>query len=304
MKLKLCLEVLYAPLCIRPWWDKQGCSIPSQSKLLHLYQFHSIPLSVLENFQHAHWTLSLSKGAYQCYCSLLLSNFSAINSEQVLWEAHACIVSWLSRWKRVLYPFQCPALILKRPLNSHSYSIVWSSMASSPRTKKKVVFHLKKAIDSVPHQAIPTKLHDLQVPSILLHWLSNYLFSKLQCVVFKGYPSLWLPVRSGVPQSSVFPVFTHNLKKSKFMLISFKCSSHHLLESIKHYNCLGIWWSQLEKTHFCKAQQTLGYMFWTFTSHCSPSYLILLYHTQVLSEICTLTTCSSSLFSLIELLKL
>ena len=66
-----------------------------------------------------------------------------------------------------------------------------------------VFFDIHKAVDSVPHQALLNKLSSLNIPFILLRWLTGYLTSRLQHVALGGVCSPWLPVKSGVPQGSV-----------------------------------------------------------------------------------------------------
>ena len=68
-----------------------------------------------------------------------------------------------------------------------------------------VFINIKKAFDSVPHQALLNKLSSLNIPFILHRWLTNYLRSRLQRVVLSGAISPWL---TGVPQDSVLgPLF-------------------------------------------------------------------------------------------------
>jgi len=62
-----------------------------------------------------------------------------------------------------------------------------------------VFIDIKKAFDSVPHQALLNKFSSLKIPFNLHRWLTNYLHSRLQSVVLSGAISLWLPVKSGFP---------------------------------------------------------------------------------------------------------
>ena len=64
-------------------------------------------------------------------------------------------------------------------------------------------FDIKKAFDSVPHQALLNRLFTLNLPLHVFRWLTSYLSTRLQRVVLSGAESSWLPVKSAVPQGSI-----------------------------------------------------------------------------------------------------
>ena len=89
---------------------------------------------------------------------------------------------------------------------------------------------------------------------------------------------------------------TLNSDKSKFMLISHSqtqsCPSFYLngieLERVQQYKYLGVWisdnlsWEKHVEYICSKAHHHLGYLFQTFSPHCTPQALIYLYRAQVL----------------------
>ena len=60
-----------------------------------------------------------------------------------------------------------------------------------------------KAFDSVPHNELLLKLHNLGVSGDLWLWLQCYLEGRSQCVCIDGSRYSFLPVISGVPQGSI-----------------------------------------------------------------------------------------------------
>ena len=64
----------------------------------------------------------------------------------------------------------------------------WHTTLESHKQVACVFFDLRKAFDSVPHQALLNKLHNLQVPGTLLLWLFNYLSNRHQWVIWMVLP--------------------------------------------------------------------------------------------------------------------
>ena len=66
-----------------------------------------------------------------------------------------------------------------------------------------IFFDLQKAFDSVPHGPLIDKLISLNVPTVLVSWISSYLYNRKQQVGVCGVNSDPVNVTSGVPQGSV-----------------------------------------------------------------------------------------------------
>ena len=59
-----------------------------------------------------------------------------------------------------------------------------------------------KAFDRIDHNIIITKLRDLEVPAVLLHWIHAFLSMRKQRVKLHGVCSEWTTVNGGVPQET------------------------------------------------------------------------------------------------------
>ena len=66
-----------------------------------------------------------------------------------------------------------------------------------------VIMDFSKAFDTVPHQRLLFKLHNLGVTGKTHTWVTNFLCKRRQRVVVDGEHSQWVQVRSGVPQGTV-----------------------------------------------------------------------------------------------------
>ena len=71
------------------------------------------------------------------------------------------------------------------------------------------ILDFSKAFNKVPHQRLLNKLHHHRIKNILLEWLGDFSFGRIQRVVY-GESSAGATLISGVPQGSLrtapFPV--------------------------------------------------------------------------------------------------
>ena len=61
----------------------------------------------------------------------------------------------------------------------------------------------RRAFDSVPHERLLRKLHDMGIRGSLLEWLRSFLTGRKQRVIVNGSVSDWTTVGSGIPQGTV-----------------------------------------------------------------------------------------------------
>ena len=94
-----------------------------------------------------------------------------------------------------------------------------------------IIMDFSKAFDTVPHQRLLHKLHNMGIRGQLHSWINYFLTKRQQCVVLDGCRSSSAPVESGVPQGTVlgpllFLVYINDLPtalKSNIRLFADDC---------------------------------------------------------------------------------
>ena len=66
-----------------------------------------------------------------------------------------------------------------------------------------ILLDFQKAIDTVPHQRLLCKLSSYGIQNQLYSWIDSWLTQRKQQVIVDSLASVWVPVKSGVPQGTV-----------------------------------------------------------------------------------------------------
>jgi len=74
----------------------------------------------------------------------------------------------------------------------------------------KASLDLNKAFDSILHTQLLLKLRSVGIIGSVWTWLQSYLYGRNQCVLVNNRLSKPLPVRSGVPQSSILAIHSQS----------------------------------------------------------------------------------------------
>ena len=80
---------------------------------------------------------------------------------------------------------------------------VWTEALSHNLPVDVVFLDFAKAFDTVPHERLLAKIHNLGIKNNILKWIRNFLMGRRQRVKVNGALSDWIDVTSGVPQGSV-----------------------------------------------------------------------------------------------------
>ena len=79
----------------------------------------------------------------------------------------------------------------------------WTNMLEKREVFDLIYTDFSKAFDSVPHQRLYIKLHNIGIRGHILKWIKSLLTGRTQCVSVEGEISTWSEVTSGIPQGSV-----------------------------------------------------------------------------------------------------
>ena len=92
-----------------------------------------------------------------------------------------------------------------------------------------VFLDYRKAFDSVPHAPLMRKLQDMELPTNLLAWISDYLTLRKQQVIVDGATSSQCSVASGVPQGSVLGPLLFSIYINGITEVSISANSYRVL---------------------------------------------------------------------------
>ena len=74
----------------------------------------------------------------------------------------------------------------------------WTSMLEKRKAFDVIYTDFSKAFDSVPHQRLHMKSHNIGISGYILKWIKSFLTGRIQCVNVEGEISNWREVTSGL----------------------------------------------------------------------------------------------------------
>lgn len=80
---------------------------------------------------------------------------------------------------------------------------LWAKSIDDAKSSHIAFLDFSKAFDTVPHQRLLLKLHNIGIQGSLLTWIDGFLSHRRQRVQCDGAASHWIKVTSGVPQGSI-----------------------------------------------------------------------------------------------------
>jgi len=76
----------------------------------------------------------------------------------------------------------------------------WHATVDSGSSFRVLFVDFAKAFDHIDHNIVIDKLRRLQLPNIIIDWISSFLCNRCQRIAFDGYFSDWISARGGMPQ--------------------------------------------------------------------------------------------------------
>ena len=105
----------------------------------------------------------------------------------------------------------------------------WLQLMESGKDVCAVFLDYRKAFDSVPHAPLMRKLQDMELPTNLLAWISDYLTLRKQQVIVDGATSSQCSVASGVPQGSVLGPLLFSIYINGITEVGISANSYRVL---------------------------------------------------------------------------